>query len=152
MRKNVHGSSCDLPASLRSRKNNRSRRYPFQGDFTWKGVRAEDYKTGGSDWEGILRQVIIGSRGETAKFSLRYFEIAPGGYSSHETHEHEHVVVGIRGEGKALMNRRAVRVGFLDVVYVSPGTPHRLFNPFSEPFGFFCIVNRERDHPRPVGR
>lgn len=98
----------------------------------------------------MIRQVLVGDHGETAKFHLRYFEIGPGGYSSFETHKHEHVVIGIRGRGKAKLNRRVTDIKYLDVLYVNPNTPHRLFNPFEEPFGFFCIVNARRDRPMPV--
>jgi len=143
-------SSCEIPVKTVGKSDNRSRCYPFQSDFTWKGVKVRSYKNKGDDWSGMIRQVLVGDHGETAKFHLRYFEIGPGGYSSFETHKHEHVVIGIRGRGKAKLNRRVTDIKYLDVLYVNPNTPHRLFNPFEEPFGFFCIVNARRDRPRPV--
>ncbi len=91
---------------------------------------------------------MIGDCGETAKFHLRYFEIMPEGYSSFETHKHEHVVIGIRGRGKARLNKRNIDIKFLDVLYINPNTPHRFYNPYKEPFGFFCIVNAKRDRPK----
>ena len=41
------------------------------------------------------------------------------------------------------------RVGFGDVIYVAPDDPHQFRNPqnSTEPFGFLCIVNAERDRP-----
>ena len=143
-------SSCEIPVKTVGKSDNRSRYYPFQSDFTWKGVKVSSYKNKGDDWSGMIRQVLVGDHGETAKFHLRYFEIGPGGYSSFESHKHEHVVIGIRGRGKAKLNRRVTDIKYLDVLYVNPHTPHRLFNPFEEPFGFFCIVNARRDRPRPV--
>ncbi len=109
------------------------------------------YKPDGDDWAGIARQVLIGDRGEGTGFHLRYFEIAPGGFSSYETHRHEHVVIGVRGRGKVRMGGRVVEIGFLDTLYIAPHTPHRLYNPFEEPFGFLCIVDAVRDRPRPAG-
>jgi quercetin dioxygenase-like cupin family protein len=143
-------SSCELPAKPSKKSDNRNRHYHFRSDFSWKGVKVRHYKTEGDDWSGVIRQVLIGDHGETANFHLRYFEIGPGGYSSFETHNHEHVVIGVRGTGKAKVGRRTKNVKFLDVLYINPDTPHRLYNPFEEPFGFFCIVNAERDRPRPV--
>jgi len=35
-------------------------------------------------------------------------------------------------------------------VYVPPLVPHRWVNPYSEPFGFLCTVDAERDKPQPV--
>lgn len=137
-----HGCSPNVPT--------RNRLYRHSGDFNWRGIKVEKYKPYGADWQEIIRQVIIGSHGEGTRFHLRYFEISPGGFSSFETHCHEHVVIGIRGRGKVRLGRRLVQIGFLDTLYISPDTPHWLFNPFGEPFGFFCIVNARRDKPRPL--
>jgi ribulose-bisphosphate carboxylase large chain len=150
MAKKAQYSSCEIPVAAVKKNVNRNRLYPFKDDFRWKGVKTEKYKTEGDDWAGIARQVLVGASGENTRFHLRYFEIKPGGYSSFESHKHEHVVVGIRGKGKAKLNRRTVDVNFLDVLYVKPDTPHRLYNPYSEPFGFFCIVDSKRDRPVPV--
>lgn len=147
---NEQCSSCEIREKTRKTSCNSNRHYPFQGDFTWKGVKVRSYKTTGENWSAITRQVLIGDHGETAKFHLRYFEIGPGGYSSLESHKHEHVVIAIRGRGRARLNRKNRAVNFLDVLYINPGTPHNLSNPFEEPFGFFCIVNAKRDRPRPV--
>ena len=152
MSENKQFSSCEIPELKRRKMINRNRLYSFQKDFTWKGVKVRSYKTGGDNWADIVRQSLIGDHGETAKFHLRYFEIGPSGYSSFEMHKHEHVVIGIRGRGRAKLNRRSTDINFLDVLYITPDTPHRLYNPYEEPFGFFCIVNAERDRPRPVKR
>jgi ribulose-bisphosphate carboxylase large chain len=39
------------------------------------------------------------------------------------------------------------KIAFLDVVHISPNTPHQLLNPFDEPFGFLCVVPAKRDKP-----
>lgn len=142
--------SCELPLKTREGYSRKNRIYTFRGDYTWKGIKIKKYKTHGDDWADIARQVIIGSHGESTKFHLRYFEIMPGGYSSFETHRHEHVVICIRGRGKAIVGSRRVNVNFLDILYIKPDTPHRLYNPYAQPFGFFCIVDAERDRPRPI--
>ncbi len=150
MAKNDQGLSCEIPLKAQRKSKNRSRYYPFQENFTWKGVKVQKYKSKGRDWSEIFRQVLIGACGEPTKFHLRYFEIKKGGYSSFETHKHEHVVIGIRGKGVARINRRSIYINFLDVLYINSNTPHRFYNPNREPFGFFCIVNANRDRPKPV--
>ena len=102
----------------------------------------------GGDWADIARHTLIGNKGETSKFHLRYFEIAPRGHSSFETHKHEHVVVCVRGKGKAIAGKKSHTLNFLDTLYISPNTPHQLRNPFKSPFGFLCIVNAKRDKPK----
>ena len=142
--------SCELPPKIKEGYIGKNRIYAFRGDYTWRGIKIEKYKTCGDDWTDIARQVIIGSHGESTKFHLRYFEIMPGGYSSFEIHKHEHVVIGVRGKGKAIIGRRRVDINFLDILYIKPDTPHRLYNPYDQPFGFFCIVDANRDRPRPI--
>jgi len=145
--------SCDwrIGAVLKGEKppkENKSALYKHKGKFRWQGVKAEKYKQSGEDWADIVRQTLIGNHGETSKFHVRYFEIAPKGHSSFETHRHEHVVVCVRGKGKAIAGKKSHILNFLDTLYISPDTPHQLRNPFKSPFGFFCIVNAKRDKPR----
>lgn len=126
-----------------------SRKYAFSPDFTWNGVKVERYKPEGDDFQGIIRQVIIGYREQT-DFHVRYFEIAPGGHSSLEKHEHTHVIIGVRGQGKVLAGSEVYDLDFLDTVYVSAGSPHQLVNTSGEPFGFICVVDADRDRPAPL--
>lgn len=122
------------------------------GDFTWQGVPLESYKDTTDLWKGITRRELSGKRGESQQFHVRYFEIAPGGHSTLEKHEHEHVVIPIRGEGEAQFGCYMYRVRFGDLVYVAPNDPHQFRNPdgAEEPFGFLCIVNADRDTPESV--
>ncbi|MBI4641176.1 MAG: cupin domain-containing protein, partial [Candidatus Tectomicrobia bacterium] len=124
--------------------------YRFHSNYTWEHIPVEEYKPGEGDWKSIIRQVIVGKKGESTAFELRYFEIEPGGYSSLEKHLHEHVIIAVRGKGEVLAGCERHQLAFLDTVYISPDQPHQLLNPYSEPFGFFCIVNRDRDRPRPL--
>jgi len=140
--------SCDFGNKKRSKVINKTRLYKHKGKFTWKGIKTEKYKTAGTDWKNIIRRVLIGSHNESTKFHIRYFEISPGGYSSFEKHKHEHVVMGIRGKGKVVCDKKNYQLNFLDTLYIAPCIPHQLSNPFHEPFGFLCIVNTKRDKPK----
>ena len=140
---------CDIKDQKKNKRAlNKSKLYKHKGNFTWQGVKTEIYKTDSSDWAGIIRKILIGRHNESTKFHLRYFEIAPKGYSNLEKHKHEHVVVGIRGKGEVLCGKKSYELNFLDTFYIAPDTPHQLSNPFSEPFGFLCIVNAKRDKPK----
>lgn len=117
--------------------------------FEWKDVPLEAYKSDAETWKGITRRELIGKRGETVDFHVRYFEIQPGGYSTLEKHEHEHVVIPLRGAGEAQAGCYVWTVGVGDVVYVGPSDPHQFRCPAGakEPFGFLCVVNAKRDRP-----
>jgi quercetin dioxygenase-like cupin family protein len=120
--------------------------------FQWQDVPIESYKETTEHWKGITRRELVGQRGESPQFHLRYFELAPGGYSTLEQHEHEHAVIVQRGRGEVQFGCYIYQVGFGDVIYVSPGDPHQFRNAedATEPFGFMCIVNAERDRPQSV--
>lgn len=143
-------SSCDRESRLKrsGKRFEKTAFYKYRGHCSWNGIKKEKYKTSGKDWADIVRKTLIGNHGETTKFHLRYFEIAPGGYSSFEMHNHEHVIIGIRGKGHCSVKNKKYTICFLDTLYVESKGPHQLKNPFHEPFGFFCIVNAKRDKPK----
>jgi quercetin dioxygenase-like cupin family protein len=142
-------SMCGITGRKPSAKrSNKTSFYKHKGDFRWTGVKDEPYKDKGTEWSNIIRRVLIGGRGETANFHVRYFEISANGSSSLELHRHEHVVICVKGKGVVLTGRKKRTIGFMDTVYISPNTVHQLSNPYQEPFGFFCVVNSRRDRPR----
>jgi len=146
-----NATSCDWKAPAKiSDAENRDVLYRHKGNCRWSGVRSEKYKMKDGGWSSVARNVLVGDKGESARFHLRYFEIEPGGFSSLEKHRHEHVVVCIRGRGKVRMGKKSYAVKHLDTLYIAPDSVHQLSNPYDEPFGFFCIVNAKRDKPKLV--
>lgn len=121
-------------------------------DFRWPDVALRSYKAASAGHAGVTRQTLLGDGpGEDAlTFVTRYFEIAPGGYSSLEHHRHPHVVVVVRGRGAVRLGERTMPVAPLDCVYVAPGTVHQFHAATDEPLGFLCVVDRVRDRPQPV--
>lgn len=120
----------------------------FRDGFEWQGREVQPYKIGGSlPFKGSRRIELVGQHGERTSFDLRYFEIAPGGYTSLEKHLHTHVIIGARGRGSLVSGDRELTVDPMDVAYVAPLKAHQLRNAGAEPFGFFCIVDHERDRP-----
>jgi len=143
------GSSCEIGRNSTDQATG-SRVLRFQPDFHWDGVPVLDYKAPANHWCGIRRTPLVGECGEKTRFHVRYFEIAPGGFSSLEHHAHEHVVFVLRGRGEVRLGDARHSLGFADVVYVGPHEVHQFRNPSaSEPFGFLCMVDAERDTPVP---
>jgi ribulose-bisphosphate carboxylase large chain len=93
---------------------------------------------------------LIGKNGERADFDFRYFEVEPGGFTSLEKHLHTHVIIGVRGIGELLVNGQSSAIHPHDVAYVQPLDAHQLRNVSASAFGFYCIVDRDRDRPMPV--
>ncbi|MFQ5918311.1 MAG: cupin domain-containing protein, partial [Candidatus Binatia bacterium] len=103
---------------------NHSKVIRHQGNLTWQDIPLEPYKETTESWKGVTRRELSGKRGESQRFHVRYFEIAPGGYTTLEKHEHEHVVVPLRGQGEVQFGCYIYKVGIGDVVYVAPNDPH----------------------------
>ena len=85
----------------------------------WLNIALENYKPeiDNPSWKGVNRTELIGRRDESPKFHVRYFEIQPGGHSSLEKHEHEHVVICFKGEGTCRVGSRVWKMSFGDVCY-----------------------------------
>jgi quercetin dioxygenase-like cupin family protein len=101
--------------------------------FRWEGVEPEAYKFSlgdarGMGWRGITRFTLGGPPDIPCRFQMRYFELAPGAYSSLEKHQHIHLIIVIRGKGKALVGPEVFEVAPFDIVYVPPEVPHRWIN------------------------
>ncbi len=120
------------------------------GDFV--GVARTAYKQASEakrTFAKITRTNLIGHSGEPCAFHLRYFEIAPGGFSSYEKHKHIHAVIIERGKGLLVSGEIFYELKTGDVVYVGSNVPHqfRCEDDANEPLGFFCIVDAQRDKP-----
>ena len=114
--------------------------------FNWKGISVLAYKEEGSHFKAISRRILFeGSK--RIKAQLRYFEIAPAGYSTLERHEHIHVVIIQRGAGRALVGSEILSLRPFDIVEIAPNVWHQFQASNRGPFGFLCLVNSVRDRP-----
>ena len=116
-------------------------------DFRWEGVDVLPYKEDGRAlFKGVTRQVLF--RDPEQQSELRYFEVAPGGFSTLERHEHTDSVLILRGRGRCLVARDVRALETNDLVAVPPMTWHQFRASEGEPLGFLCMVNAARDKPQ----
>ena len=122
------------------------------GDYRWDGVELLRYKEEGSvPFRDVTRQTLF--RRPDMRGELRYFEVAPAGYSTLERHEHVHAVMILRGAGQVLVGQQVFQVSTFDLVTVPPLTWHQFRAGANSPLGFLCMVDAERDKPQlPSGR
>jgi S-methyl-1-thioxylulose 5-phosphate methylthiotransferase len=117
------------------------------GDFRWDQVALLAYKQDPSaPFKDVTRQVLFD--GTDLPTQLRYFEVAPGGWTTLERHHHVHAVMVIRGRGECLVGDEAYEIGLHDLVNVPPMTWHQFHAAKDEPLGFLCLVTSERDKPQ----
>jgi len=116
-------------------------------DFRWDDTDLLAYKEeGAAPFKAITRQTLF--RHPALKGELRYFEMAAGGYSTLERHEHVHAVLILRGAGQCLIGGEVHTIATNDLVTIEPLTWHQFRANAGEPLGFLCMVNVERDKPQ----
>lgn len=119
-------------------------------DYRWDDVELLRYKQEGSaPFRDVTRQVLFADAAHGAEW--RYFEVAPGGWSTLERHAHTHAVMILRGRGRCLLGTNVHAVGERDLVEVPPMTWHQFRADADAPLGFLCLVSRERDRPQLPG-
>lgn len=118
------------------------------GEFRWDDVDVHPYKEeGGTHFKSITRQTLFKGDGNLP-VEFRYFEMQAGGYSTLERHDHQHLVMIIRGSGQVLVGEEISEIKEHDVVHVPPMTWHQFQATKGEPLGFLCVVAIERDKPQ----
>src|SRR3984893_11053957 len=131
------------PSMIADRATHRS----AHDDYRWEGVDCRPYKDEqDAPFKTITRQVLFAD--PSARSVLGYFEIAPGGFSTLERHEHMHAVLILRGRGHCLVGGEVKPLKTRDLVTVPPLTWHQFRATRGEPLGFLCMVDAERDKPQ----
>src|ERR1019366_4236125 len=121
-----------------------------RADHRWDGVALLPYKEDDRAlFKSITRQVLFSDpelHGE-----LRYFEVAAGGFSTLERHQHMHAVLILRGRGHCLIGHEVKSLETRDQASWPPLTWHQFRASKGEPLGFLCMVNALRDKPQLPG-
>src|SRR4030095_10848244 len=116
-------------------------------DYRWEGVDELPYKEDDRAlFKSITRQVLFADpqlHGE-----LRYFEVAPGGFSTLERHQHMHAVMILRGRGHCLVGEEVRPVETRDLVTVPAMTWHQFRANRGAPPRFPSMVNATREESR----
>lgn len=73
-------------------------------------------------------------------FSMRQFEVAPGGYTPRHSHPYEHEVFVISGQGVVLEGDVEHRLAAGDFVLVTPNEVHQFRNTGQVALKFLCLV------------
>jgi mannose-6-phosphate isomerase-like protein (cupin superfamily) len=117
-----------------------------QQDYRWEDVECLPYKEDERAlFKAVTRQILFSDPDLAGE--LRYFEVAPGGFTSLERHEHMHGILILRGRGKCLVGTAVRAVEPHDLVTVPAWTWHQFRAAPDEPLGFLCMVDATRDKP-----
>ena len=118
----------------------------------WPQLPVRRYKDRSELHRDVVRRVLLGADAEEAAlaFEVRYFEVAPGGFTTFERHQHPHAVVVLTGRGEVQLGGERHSLAPFDAVYVAPGDSHQFLAAADQPLGFLCVVDRQRDRPVPL--
>lgn len=83
---------------------------------------------------------LINEKQNAPNFSMRRFEIAPGGNTPYHTHEWEHEVYVLSGNALVKTKDGAVALKTGDVILIEPNEEHNFINSSEENFEFLCLI------------
>jgi quercetin dioxygenase-like cupin family protein len=91
---------------------------------------------------GVSKRVLAGPEENAPNFVMRLFALAPGGRTPNHTHDWEHEVFVVEGEGYAESNEGNRELAPGTAVYVAPGETHGFVNTGESVMRFICVVPR----------
>ncbi len=94
--------------------------------------------------KGARMALMIGREDGAPHFSLRQFAVEPGGHTPRHSHDYEHEVVVLEGEGHVLLNGQEQDIGGGDVIFVPADSEHQ-FIAGHEGLRFLCLVPASRN-------
>jgi quercetin dioxygenase-like cupin family protein len=95
--------------------------------------------------EKVKMRMLIGPADHAPNFHMRHFEVQVGGHTPHHSHDYEHEVLILKGNGvaKSEQGDRQCRPG--DVVFVPANERHQFVNAGDTPFEFICLIPAPED-------
>lgn len=108
-----------------------------------KVVHYEEPLSAPVDMEGAVGcriRCVIGEGDGAPSFTMRQFEVAPGGHTPRHTHGYEHQVFILEGSGVVLEGsvEHPLRPGM--AVFVRPNELHQFRNTGPGPLKFLCMI------------
>ena len=90
--------------------------------------------------EGVEIRWLISKDDGAENFSMRMFELAPGGHTPLHRHAHEHEVFIVEGEGVFVCEGREYPFGSEYVIFVPPDKEHCFKNTGGGTLRLLCII------------
>ncbi|MFZ5516115.1 MAG: cupin domain-containing protein [Candidatus Zhuqueibacterota bacterium] len=89
---------------------------------------------------GVTMRMLISHDDGAPNFAMRLFHVEPGGYTFHHSHDWEHEMFVIEGQGEAITpdGTKPVQAGY--AIFVPPGEVHQFRNTGATRLSFLCLV------------
>lgn len=97
---------------------------------------------------GVAMRLMVGRNDGAPTFSMRLFDVAPGGHTPLHQHNYEHEVLILQGQGQVVggvdgSTIRPVQPG--DVIFIPANEKHQFRNLGSSIFMFMCMIPTSYD-------
>jgi quercetin dioxygenase-like cupin family protein len=89
---------------------------------------------------GVLKREVITAGDGAPNFTMRVFEVEPGGSTPHHNHPWEHEVFVLSGEGVVMGKEEESAIGPNSVVFIAPDELHCFINTGSHVLRFICLI------------
>ncbi len=83
---------------------------------------------------------LISDKDNAKNFAMRLFEVEPGGYTPYHTHDWEHEVFVLEGEGEVKVDEKVYPIKKDSVVFVEPNQKHSFKNTGDSLLKFLCLI------------
>jgi quercetin dioxygenase-like cupin family protein len=83
---------------------------------------------------------LVGEADGAPNFAMREFEVAPGGYTPRHSHDYEHEVFVLEGNGTVYEGETQHPLKAGDVILVQPNEVHQFRNLGNTPLRFLCLI------------
>jgi len=94
--------------------------------------------------QGVTKYIAVGPEHGANNFTLRVFELAPGGFSPKHHHDFEHEIFVHAGRGEVFYEGKTMPIGPGSVAFVEPDALHQIVNTGDDKLIFVCVIpNRE---------
>ena len=90
--------------------------------------------------QGARMRMLVGLDDGAENFHMRHFEVEPGGHTPHHSHDYEHEILVLGGNGiaKSEQGDRPFKTG--DVIFVPANEKHQFLNNSDQPCTFLCLI------------
>jgi quercetin dioxygenase-like cupin family protein len=89
---------------------------------------------------GVLKREVINADDGAPNFCMRVFEVEPGSSTPYHSHDWEHEVYILEGQGIAKSEQSETPVSRDGVVFVPPNEHHCFMNNGTQTLRFICVI------------
>ncbi len=89
---------------------------------------------------GVSRRILISAKDNAPNFTMRLFHVEPDGFTYHHSHDFEHEIFVIEGEGEVATSNETKPFKSGYAIFVEPGEVHQFRNTGKKRLSFLCLV------------